>query len=123
MEEKNNELSYFEKGHFHIYSFISTAILITLLIINILALSKKDTVIYSVEEEETTEILQENVSEAVIYEIREHEGKIGAFENGDLIYVLNTYVFTLPEKDQKLISEGITTTDKNELFEILSEYY
>jgi hypothetical protein len=123
MEEKNNELSYFEKGHFHIYSFISTAILITLLIINILALSKKDTVIYSVEEEETTEILQENVSEAVIYEIREHEGKVCAFENGELIYTLNTYVFTLPEKDQKLISEGITTTDKNELYEILSEYY
>ena len=120
MEEQNKENEYLEKGKFYLFSFVITIFLIGLLIINIVSLSKNNQVIYYTNEETTDVIKEESV---IVYEIKEYNGKVCAFENGSLIYSLDTYVFTLPEKDQKLISEGIVTTDKNELYEILSEYY
>ena len=122
MEEKNNESNYVEKGHFYLFSFVITIFLIALLIVNILALSKTSEVSY-VPDDDATDVMVEDSSSIIIYEIKEYNGKVCAFENGNLIYSLDTYVFTLPEKDQKLILDGIVTTDKNELYEILSEYY
>lgn len=59
----------------------------------------------------------------IIYKVKEYNGKIGIFENESLIYTLDTYVFTLPEYDKKLLSSGIEVTTKEELYEIIEEYY
>ena len=66
--------------------------------------------------EEATEV-------TITYLIKEFNGKIGIFENDALIYTLDTYIFTLPQKDQKLLSEGISVSSKEELYEIIEEYY
>lgn len=57
------------------------------------------------------------------YILKEYNGKIGIFENDALIYTLNTYVFTLPENDKKLLSEGILASTQEELYELLEYYY
>lgn len=57
------------------------------------------------------------------YILKEYNGKIGIFENEALIYTLDTYVFTLPEYDKKLLNDGIEISTKEELYELLEEYY
>ncbi|MBQ8545873.1 MAG: hypothetical protein IJ437_02905 [Clostridia bacterium] len=57
------------------------------------------------------------------YIVKDYNGKIGIYENDSLVYTLDTYIFTLPEKDKKLLSEGISVSSKEELYEILEEYY
>lgn len=57
------------------------------------------------------------------YILKEYNGKIGVFENESLIYTLNTYVFTLPENDKKLLNEGISVSTQEELYLLLEYYY
>ncbi len=57
------------------------------------------------------------------YILKEYNGKIGIFENEALIYTLDTYIFTLPEKDKKLLKDGIEVSTKEELYELIEEYY
>ena len=57
------------------------------------------------------------------YEVKEYNGRIGVFEDNSLLYTLDVYVFTLPKSDQKLLSDGIKADSKEELNEILEEYY
>ena len=66
------------------------------------------------------ETLEEESTE---YTIKEYNGKIGVFENGSLIYTLDTYVFTLPQNDKKLLTDGITVSTEKELLELLEYYY
>lgn len=57
------------------------------------------------------------------YTIKEFDGRIGVFENGDFQYLVDIYVFTLPENDKKLLSKGISVSSEKELNDILSSYY
>ena len=65
----------------------------------------------------------EETNPETIYLIKDFNGKIGIFENDALIYTLDVYIFSLPQKDQKLLSEGISVSSKEELYEIIEEYY
>ena len=66
------------------------------------------------------ETIEEQTTE---YTLKEYNGKIGVFENGALIYTLDTYVFTLPQNDKKLLTDGITVSTEKELIELLEYYY
>ena len=57
------------------------------------------------------------------YVLKEYNGKIGVFENESLIYTLDTFVFTLPLNDKKLLRDGIEVSTKEELYDLLEEYY
>ena len=75
----------------------------------------------------TTTVFKETVvtypSTATTYTVKEFDGKIGVFLNGDFQYVIDTYVFTLPEQDKKLLQKGINASSLQELDDILSCYY
>ena len=62
-------------------------------------------------------------NEDKIYTVKEFNGKIGVYLNGDFQYDLDIYVSTLPEKDKQLLSKGIIATSEQELNEIISVYY
>ena len=57
------------------------------------------------------------------YTLKDYNGKIGIYQNDSLVYTLDVYVFTLPEKDKKLLNEGITFSNIEELCSAIEEYY
>ncbi len=57
------------------------------------------------------------------YTIKEFNGKIGIYEDGDFQYQIDIYVFTLPEEDKKLLLQGIEVSSEQELNDIISCYY
>ena len=57
------------------------------------------------------------------YTLKDYNGKIGIYQNDSLVYTLDVYVFTLPEKDKKLLNEGITFSNIEELYSAIEEYY
>lgn len=73
--------------------------------------------------EETKEETIENSTEKDVYCIKEYNGKIGIYKNDALIYTIDKYIFTLPENDKKLLRDGIYTTDSEEFYEIIEQYY
>ena len=55
--------------------------------------------------------------------LREYEGRIGIFDQGGaLIYLLETYVKTLPRADQALLREGIYTENEERLYSLIEDY-
>ena len=55
--------------------------------------------------------------------IRSYDGRIGIFdESGSLLYVLETYIKTLPKADRDLLGEGIYANDSKELNKLLEAY-
>ena len=122
MEQENNQNQY---KHFNrllvifcIVLLLSSVIFFLILNIKINKLDKELKVDYQpVFEENQVHI------EKTTYTLREYNGKIGIFENEALIYTLDTYVFTLPENDKKLLKDGIEVSTKEELYELLEEYY
>jgi hypothetical protein len=71
---------------------------------------------------EVNKPVDEIVSEAVQYEVKSYNGKIGIFKNNSLVYTLDTYVFTLPESDKELLKRGIILTNINDLKRLIEEY-
>lgn len=57
------------------------------------------------------------------YLVKEFQGKIGVYKNNDFQYLLDVFVFTLPDQDKKLLSQGITVSSEQELNALLSTYY
>ena len=68
---------------------------------------------------ETESITTEDTS----YLVKEFQGKIGVYKNNDFQYLLDVFVFTLPDQDKKLLSQGITVSSEQELNALLSTYY
>ncbi len=66
----------------------------------------------------------ESVSEQeTVYTVREYMDKIGIFlQDGTLVRVLDVYVKTLPEADERLLKEGIEIIGKKQLNEIIQDY-
>ena len=58
-----------------------------------------------------------------VYCLKEYNGKIGIYKNDALVYTIDRFIFTLPDNDKKLLKEGIYTTDPEELYKILEQYY
>ena len=62
-------------------------------------------------------------SQREIYIIKELDGFIAVFDgNGDLLKTTDINTKTLPASDRKLLKEGITVSEREELYEILSDY-
>ena len=55
--------------------------------------------------------------------VRAYENRIGIFrQDGTLIRVLDTYIKTLPEADQKLLEEGISIESQAALNGLIEDY-
>ena len=129
MEQKNEENVYIEKRIFVFSLFLLAIFIISSILLSYFLLSDKILDINS--KNITTEPdlpVYENTDNIVIkdtktYMLKEYNGKIGVYENEALIYTLDTYVFTLPDVDKKLLRNGIVTTSKTELYELIEEYY
>lgn len=55
--------------------------------------------------------------------VRAHDEKIGVFDiNGELEYVVDVYLITLPQADQELLKQGIHVSDEAELAALMEDY-
>ncbi len=118
MEQETKELT--KKDLYKIAIILTAAFIVALTFFYFLMLSKIDN-LAKANEEEDKPVFEETAE--IRYILKDYNGKIGVFENDSLIYTLDTYIFTLPEKDKKLLSEGIAVSSKEELYQILEEYY
>ena len=62
-------------------------------------------------------------SDCEIYIIKELDGFIAVFDgNGNVLKTTDIRTKTLPASDRELLEEGITVSDREELYEVLSDY-
>lgn len=118
MEQENNKKQFIQNYLGFIVLFLLIFAVMTVYFLLISNKIKKITYENSEQVFENAEALEKTT-----YTVKEYNGKIGIFENEALIYTLDTYVFTLPEYDKKLLSSGIFVSTKEELYEIIEEYY
>ena len=120
--EQNNQ--YIDKKQFILSIMLLVGLTITLFIGLFTLLNNKIEKI-SLKISDPTEIYIETSKtvEETDYLVKEFNGKIGVYLNGDFQYDLDIYVITLPEKDKQLLSEGIRASSEQELNEIISTYY
>ena len=123
MESENINELYVEKRYFYFTVFLIllfvTASLITCFFVFD---SKLERVVASKNNSDALPVV--NITEEKkLYEVKEYNGRIGIFEDESLIYTLDVYVFTLPENDRQLLSDGIKAESQEELYRILEEYY
>lgn len=123
MESENTNELYVEKKYFYftvflVLLFVAASIMTCLFVFD----SKLENI--TAPKNETGVLPVINVTEnEKSYEVKEYNGRIGVFEDNSLLYTVDVYVFTLPKSDQKLLSDGIKADSKEELNEILEEYY
>ena len=118
MEQENNKKQFMQNYLGFVVLFV---LIFAIMTVYFLLISNK---IEKITYEDSEAVFEEtNVNEKTIYTVKEYNGKIGIFENEALIYTLDTYVFTLPEYDKKLLSSGIEASTQEELYEIIEEYY
>ena len=61
--------------------------------------------------------------EAPHWIIRAHEERIGVFRlDGELEYLIDVYLITLPEADQKLLKHGIYVAGEDQLASFIEDY-
>lgn len=105
-------------------SIIFFSVVITLLVGNYILIDRKiDNAVDKIVEQNQPVFDETVVDLEKTYTLKEYNGKIGVYENDSLMYVLDTYVFTLPEKDKKLLNSGISVSTKEELYKLLELYY
>lgn len=120
MEQELNEG--YKKDLLKIIIIFSLVLIVSLTFFYFL-ISKKFDNLNNTDDSSDLAAFEETENDGTSYVLKEYNGKIGIYENDSLIYTLDTYIFTLPEKDKKLLSEGISVSSKEELYEILEEYY
>ena len=55
--------------------------------------------------------------------IRTYDERIGVFDaTGKLEYIVNVYVFSLPQSDQELLKNGILVSSEKELEALMEDY-
>lgn len=55
--------------------------------------------------------------------IRAHDDRIGVFKaNGELDYIVDVHIFSLPPADQELLKNGIWVSDEKELAALMEDY-
>ena len=123
-----------------VIAYILTMLLITLVAIVMIRNISKRTIEHVPDNEDkgiTTEIVYvpvyaesesegdsetEKTEPSVTYMVKEHEGRVGIYENGELAYLLDVYTKTLPKSDRDLLKEGIMAYSKAELKKIIEDY-
>ena len=118
MEQENNKKQLIQNYLFATVAFILIFAVMTIYFL--LITNKIDKITENNEQSVFDEVETDRIT---AYTVKEYNGKIGIFENDSLIYTLDRYVFTLPEYDKKLLSSGIEVSTKEELYEIIEEYY
>ena len=106
-------------------NYIKKAIFTAAVSVSLIALGASITATHAIDRLENIESKSSvpTVNQSVSYCIREHGEIIGVFDMDDnLIYTLDVYTKTLPEKDRLLLKEGIIALNYEELFEILGDY-
>ena len=66
---------------------------------------------------------QEAAKNEAEYLVKDFNGKVSVFKDGDFQYSLDIYTFTLPKEDKNLLSQGIKASSQQEINDILSCYY
>lgn len=55
--------------------------------------------------------------------VKAHEEQVGVFDlNGELEFLLDVYLITLPDADQKLLREGIIVSGQEQLTALVEDY-
>ncbi len=125
MDRQNETGDFINKKQLFISLIFVTVMVLTLFLTVLLLLNNRITSLH--QKNDIEEPVFKDVSTEVetndIYTIKEFEGKIGVYKNGDFQYLLDIYVFTLPEQDKKSLLSGITVSTEQELLDILSSYY
>ena len=116
MEQENKEN---HGKQIYLFMCITSMVLISSMIIFYFLLCRK----IEVTNMAPIETFNETEVTKTSYVLKEYNGKIGVFENDSLIYTLDTFVFTLPLNDKKLLKDGIEVSTKEELYDLLEEYY
>lgn len=66
---------------------------------------------------------QDTTSLDIGWIVKEYDGRIGIFDReGVLLFVLDTYIKTLPEADKRLLGEGIVIETKGQLLSLIEDY-
>lgn len=126
MDKNNENANFIDKKQFSISIIFLTFLVITLFGAIFFSLNNKITNLHKEDTNVDVPVFNESVTETPTkdtYMIKEFDGKIGVYKNGDFQYYIDVYVFTLPENEQKLLYQGITTSSEQELSDILSSYY
>ncbi len=125
MEQDNTEITYVEKKNLNLLLFLHTFFILVGIIVATIIISNKiaETSIDKTPSDIPTFDENDNLDTETYYVLKEYNGKVGIYENESLIYTLDTYIFTLPESEKKLLSEGIKVSSQKELYELLEEYY
>ncbi len=125
MEQENTEITYVEKKNLNLLLFLHTFFILVGIVVATILISNKITEMQIDNTPDDIPTFEENddFDTETYYILKDYNGKIGIYENESLIYTLDKYIFTLPESDKKLLSEGIKVTSQKELYELLEEYY
>lgn len=129
MEQKNNEIAQVTKKDLAFIVFLICAFVIISILLCYYSLRDKinnenKAILDAIEELEPNEtIVNTDETNEITYMLKAHNGKIGVFENSTYKYSLDVYLFTLPERDKILLSEGIVASTQEELDLLLEEYY
>ncbi len=126
MDKNNENANFIDKKQFSISIIFLTFLVITLFGAIFFSLNNKITNLHKEDTNVDVPVFNESVTETPTkdtYMIKEFDGKIGVYKNGDFQYYIDVYVFTLPENEQKLLYQGIITSSEQELSDILSSYY
>ena len=127
MEHQNDNGDFIDKKQFVLSMAVIMAICVILFLTIFLMLNNRITKLHETKSNEQQPVFNETVSDETEaddeYVIKEFDGKIGVFKNGDFQYMIDVYVFTLPEYDKKLLSQGIKVSSEQELNDVLSSYY
>ena len=126
MDKNNENANFIDKKQFSLSIIFMTAIVITLFGAIFFMLNNRISNMHTEKPNTDVPVFNESVvekSEEIKYMLKEFDGKIGVFKNSDFQYYVDIFVFTLPENEQKLLSQGIVTSSEQELLNILSSYY
>ena len=120
MEQETKDIN--EVPYFRVFFIFLSIIISPFAIFYFLIANKLEKSIQEIKFEDTAVFEETTVTDTEDV-LKEYNGKIGIFENEALIYTLDTYIFTLPENDKKLLAEGIVVSTQKELYELLEQYY
>ena len=126
MDKKNENGDFIDKRQITISMLFVTITLLTVFLIAFFMINYRITSLHKEianNEQPVFNNTTTNTSTDSTYMLKDFEGRIGVFKNGDFQYLVDVYVFTLPENEQKLLHQGIITSSEQELLDILSSYY
>ena len=69
-----------------------------------------------------SETESETEERQVVYTVKSYDGRLAICVNGEISYILDVYINTLPKTDKALLEEGIVVYSERELYRIIEDY-